>query len=89
MPSDNAVENGLAILALADLQIGCFRGGGDAVAFRVNQIQRRFFAANLAAQNQGGTEIYRVLSGLLRIFLLRAYGQGTDVFRRIVHMRET
>src|SRR5690606_32089398 len=46
---ENAVEDGLAVFAFANLQVGSVLGGGDVVALGVNQHDARFVTGNLAA----------------------------------------
>src|SRR5207244_10840165 len=48
---DDAVEDGLPVLTFAELQVRGLRRAPDAVALRVEQIERRWCAPDLPAQD--------------------------------------
>jgi len=55
-----AIENGAAIFAFAELQIQGIFGSGERVSLRIDQIEVRILAANLAAEEEVNVEAERV-----------------------------
>jgi hypothetical protein len=55
--TDDAVEDGLAVLGLADLQVGIEVRGGDVVALGVDHVQLGSVALDLPAEDEGGAGV--------------------------------
>src|SRR5690606_6991448 len=70
--AQHAVEDGLAVLGLADLHVRDVRAGLDEVAGRIDLEQAAALGADLAAEDQADVEIDAVLAERLGVALVHA-----------------
>ena len=81
-----AVEDRLAVLDFADLQERHFRRGRDAVAKRIDHVDRGVLADDLAAEDQRGLDIHAADQSVLRGLALRALRQLAEILGGIEHV---
>ena len=75
----DAIQDRLAVLVLADLQIHRVARGRNIIALRIHHINRRFSARDLAADDKIGLDIDIARLGLVLLIL----ADRADVFGRV------
>src|SRR5262249_1518602 len=83
--ADDAVEDWLPVLALAELQVGRLGRARDAVALGIDQVQGGGLAADLSAQNHRHAQVDARVLALGGRVLLGTRRPATEVLGRVVH----
>ncbi|KAG1377890.1 hypothetical protein G6F59_018147 [Rhizopus arrhizus] len=85
--AEDAVEDRLAVLGFADLQVGRLRRGGNGIAQRIDHVQPRPLASDLAAEDQRGLGVDPVMAVLaVGAVHLAVDQQLADVLGRLEQM---
>jgi hypothetical protein len=83
---DHPIDDGLAVLRLADLEVRRIYRGFDEIACRVDTEQARRFGADLAAENEGGIELDVVFFQRFGIALVHLAQRIAHVARGLEHV---